>query len=568
MATHVYANGNEIASKSADGSSKHAFPDICHTPPATASPTPIKPFPPGVPIPYPNSCHASDITNGSRTVFILGKEIALENHSYFSVSEGDDAATRKLAKGIISGAVKGRCFFQTWSPNVKVEGRAVTRHLDLVSHNHKNPSNTALFPYVSRGWGGRHACKQEEDRIKKACDEPDPNDSNRNRIPRRRNVPLTGRASTRANGPTAGGQHWTDRHCNGLLRIKNNVEADKIQDALQSMDDEIRSLREHLTDFDNLAKVIQQEIEEWAVQKGLTLAGKAAAKQVAGSFVPLAGNIAMGLWSAYDAAEFASELASRREEIMTMINEVSTLDDQIRKATELRQRLENIRDGTPGIGPDGKPDSPNKILGDMQEALALTNACLRARKCNLVPYEDADHIAAQQESGRAREVRTAQARSRGCCPGQTGHHLIPGAVVRPTVKQNGVEVRDGKGCDNYDHSTAPTVCVESALKDAGSHKRAHDAYDAAQDERVKASRNFSSWNPFARPPVENGSMSMEETINTAVDSFQQAFPLSGCSRRCIEAQLKDYYNKHCRKARPRVADQNGDPINPESQTSR
>jgi hypothetical protein len=113
MATHVYANGNEIASKSADGSSKHAFPDICHTPPATASPTPIKPFPPGVPIPYPNSCHASDITNGSRTVFILGKEIALENHSYFSVSEGDDAATRKLAKGIISGAVKGRCFFPT-----------------------------------------------------------------------------------------------------------------------------------------------------------------------------------------------------------------------------------------------------------------------------------------------------------------------------------------------------------------------------------------------------------------------------------------------------------------------
>jgi uncharacterized Zn-binding protein involved in type VI secretion len=149
MATHVYANGNEIASKSADGSSKHAFPDICHTPPATASPTPIKPFPPGVPIPYPNSCHASDITNGSRTVFILGKEIALENHSYFSVSEGDDAATRKLAKGIISGAVKGRCYFQTWSPNVKVEGRAVTRHLDLVSHNHKNPGNTGLFPYLS-----------------------------------------------------------------------------------------------------------------------------------------------------------------------------------------------------------------------------------------------------------------------------------------------------------------------------------------------------------------------------------------------------------------------------------
>src|SRR5690606_37931104 len=86
MATHVYANGNEIASKSASGSSRHAFPDVCHTAPPTAS----GPFPPGVPIPYPNTCHAADITNGSRTVFILGKEIALENHSYFSVSEGDD----------------------------------------------------------------------------------------------------------------------------------------------------------------------------------------------------------------------------------------------------------------------------------------------------------------------------------------------------------------------------------------------------------------------------------------------------------------------------------------------
>lgn len=559
MATHVYANGNEIASKSADGSSKHAFPDICHTPPATASPTPIKPFPPGVPIPYPNSCHASDITNGSRTVFILGKEIALENHSYFSVSEGDDAATRKLAKGIISGAVKGRCFFQTWSPNVKVEGRAVTRHLDLVSHNHKNPSNTALFPYVSRGWRG-HACKKEEDRINKACDDPDPNDPNRSRTPRKRNVPLRGRASTTANSPSAGGQHWTDKHCSGLLRIKNNTGADKIQDALQSMDEEIASLHQYLTDYDNLAKLIQQEVEDWAVRQGVKLGVKAGARQLAGSFVPLAGNVAMGLWSAYDAASFAGELASKREEIMALIDEVKNLDDQIKKATDLKDRLENIRNGTPGIGPDGSPDSPNKVLGDMQEALALTNACLRARKCSLVPYRSADHIAKQESSGRASEVETARTGGGGCCPGQTGHHLIPGTVMRPKVKRSGVWVPDGRGCDNYNHATAPTVCVESALKDAGSHKRAHDAYDAAQQERVDASRNFSSWNPFASPPVEDGSMSMEETIDTAVDSFQEAFPLSGCSRRCIEAQLKDYYNKHCRKARPRIADQNGGDI--------
>lgn len=120
---------------------------------------------------------------------------------------------------------------------------------------------------------------------------------------------------------------------------------------------------------------------------------------------------------------------------------------------------------------------------------------------------------------------------------------------------------DGKGCENYNHEAAPTVCVESALKDSGSHKRIHDAYDQAQQLRVNQSKNRSLMARLAGPPpVIDGSMSMEETISAAADSHQDAFPLSRCSKRCIEAQLRDFYNKYCRHSRPRVANKEGSEI--------
>src|SRR5205823_14492911 len=83
MSNQVYANGNEVSCKAADGKSICAFPDVCFTPPLTPA------TPPGVPIPYPNTGMASDTSGGSKTVQISGQEVMMKDSSYFKQSTGD-----------------------------------------------------------------------------------------------------------------------------------------------------------------------------------------------------------------------------------------------------------------------------------------------------------------------------------------------------------------------------------------------------------------------------------------------------------------------------------------------
>ncbi|MDK2126512.1 PAAR-like domain-containing protein [Parachitinimonas caeni] len=129
MRTKVYANNNEICCKASSGMSTLPPMDVCLSPP-----------PPGagpIPIPYPNITRAKDLDNGSSTVFIRRTEIALKNVSCFSTSTGNEPATMPLPKGIVTHVLKGKAFFTNWSPNVKVEGLSVCRHLDIMTHNHR-----------------------------------------------------------------------------------------------------------------------------------------------------------------------------------------------------------------------------------------------------------------------------------------------------------------------------------------------------------------------------------------------------------------------------------------------
>jgi Domain of unknown function (DUF4150) len=129
METHVYANGNEICSKAADGSSKAAFPDPCWSPPPpTVGPKVL---------PWPNTAFANQLTKGSTTVFICGTPIALKNVSFLANSIGDEPATPAFMKGKKTGVIKGKAYFTDWSPNVKVEGLNVCRHRDPMTHNHR-----------------------------------------------------------------------------------------------------------------------------------------------------------------------------------------------------------------------------------------------------------------------------------------------------------------------------------------------------------------------------------------------------------------------------------------------
>ena len=164
MANEVFANGREIACKAADGKSICAFPDVCFTPPQTPA------TPPGVPIPYPNTAFAKDTTKGSKTVKISNKEVMLKNKSHFKKSTGNEAG-RAPKKGIVTSKIQGKVYFTSWSPNVKVEGKNVVRHLDLTTHNHGSATtNTGTWPYKDSMTPAQlKHCKDDMDKEKAAC---------------------------------------------------------------------------------------------------------------------------------------------------------------------------------------------------------------------------------------------------------------------------------------------------------------------------------------------------------------------------------------------------------------
>jgi hypothetical protein len=141
MGCEVYANGNTIACKAADGKTAAAMPDVCLSPPSP----PAGP----VPIPYPNTGLASDTTEGSKTVQINGQEVMLKNQSYFKQSSGDEAATKSLGMGVVTHQIQGKVNFINWSMDVKFEGQNVPRNLDLTGHNEASePPNTPPWPYI------------------------------------------------------------------------------------------------------------------------------------------------------------------------------------------------------------------------------------------------------------------------------------------------------------------------------------------------------------------------------------------------------------------------------------
>lgn len=124
MGITVSAEGMGLFHKGSGG--KGIAPgDVCLSPP----PPPAGP----VPVPYVNVLSASDLTKGSSTVKIDGESTALEDSSEVATSTGDEAGTQ--GGNVITHKTKGKGFFQLWSFTVKVEGKGVCRHGDMMGQN-------------------------------------------------------------------------------------------------------------------------------------------------------------------------------------------------------------------------------------------------------------------------------------------------------------------------------------------------------------------------------------------------------------------------------------------------
>lgn len=183
-------------------------------------------------------------------------------------------------------------------------------------------------------------------------------------------------------------------------------------------------------------------------------------------------------------------------------------------------------------GPDACPPKPAAGKPDTQpEAHALAieiatkNECLRTRRCMLQPYKPT----AKQKGG--------------CCPGQTGHHLIEASAFHVSGRGDPGD-RPLFNCSRYDEGKAPSICVEGTNHGVGTHGLMHTFQSAKAmncPEEVLAS-----------PPVliKERATTVKQAQKDAASAVSQTFPESGCSEACIEAQLSAYHEEQCKMTDP------------------
>ncbi|HZL17791.1 MAG TPA: DUF4150 domain-containing protein [Polyangia bacterium] len=139
MPDNVFANGRAVVYGGSQGQSV-AFPDVCLCPPTP----PAGP----VPTPLPNTVQAPDLKGGAATVLTGGKPTGKKS-SYFAKSTGNEIA-QSTGGGVVSHTVQGKAYFQSFSPNVFIEGEPVVRHLDMLTQNHlAQPGNTPPAVWMS-----------------------------------------------------------------------------------------------------------------------------------------------------------------------------------------------------------------------------------------------------------------------------------------------------------------------------------------------------------------------------------------------------------------------------------
>lgn len=521
MQTHVYANGREICSQAADGRSAAAFPDVCWSPPGP----PAGP----VPLPYPNTTFAKDLTHGSRTVIICGTMVAQKDKSYFSTSTGNEPATSSFAKGLNTGVLKGKAYFSSWSMDVLVEGLNVARHQDLMTHNHASPGgNTPAQVYFDDAAGSaKRQCAKELQRIDQECAQEPQDDRDKTRDIHRARRGFLKKMANRLEEMSEGVRSkagfkkdkdtaWME-HCGGLW-LKPHT---RYSEQMKQFAEQIKNIKADLTSIvtdlvrptlEKLERELLEKIAREAAERGGKLAARSATRWAVGaSGAAVAGVGAIvtetiaTAWNIYDWATTAYEGYQFSKEVLASLDKIKDVMGDFDKALSSLDKAWQ----------DAKAN-PQKAMAEGMSALAMLNACTRARRCILVPYRN---TSTRKSMG-----------GHGCCPGQTGHHVLPDEMTK------------GGKCPGYSAGAAPTLCVEGVNNHHGSHGRIHNRLAR----HIKHHRE----SPFFG---ENETLSYDQARDIAVKSIRETFPESRCSEDCLKAQLDSYYKSKCTAPLPAVA---------------
>lgn len=317
---------------------------------------------------------------------------------------------------------------------------------------------------------------------------------------------------------------WMENHCKGLWNKPGGDtpgdETDPVtgkKKGVPNVDKFKKQVEDHLNkqiaEYENVAKGAMDKLQKFAgdymkdhLKDTMGAAAEKAAKRAALSRFPTLMAI-VGRVSFYEG--LGKLLGNVAGAVLTgdMENQFNAIEKAVTDALGKVEELKKL------ASRGGMEDA----VASTQAAIAYANPCIKARKCLLVPYK-----------------KTGSVDGDGCCPGQTGHHVLPGAMFNKFEKKDGkYEVKkDAKGNDakrdcwgKYNHNDALTMCLEGTTNRAtnGSHGLAHAGTAALL---VK--------------DRESPDMDYTNARNKMSKMMAKEF---GCDEECIKKQLDDSYSK-------------------------
>lgn len=355
------------------------------------------------------------------------------------------------------------------------------------------------------------ACENETNHVKKACAEDKAHSQQQAKTSKAENSAL-GKATARVKAGLAAiegdiktvygykrhdNNAWIEDHCSGLW-LKPTAKAEGFKKFMDTLDGVKKGLEKEINDA--LMAAGKQAVDV-AKNKAVDYAEKAAAREgaaLASLVVPGVGEVVtLGttIWNVVDGVWTTGSVA---------VHAIGVGKAAIEKYVELKPQLTALK------GLLAKAPTPSTVLADMMTAAAVANPCIQARRCVLVPYEETEQKS-KVSSGKV------QANSgKGCCPGQTGHHVLPGAMF---------EDKNANDCSKkYDHKKGLVICAEGTSNRVGSHGVAHTALDKSIERYMKTGAK---------------TISYEEASARGIGAVRSINP--ACSKDCLKAQLDSYY---------------------------
>lgn len=317
---------------------------------------------------------------------------------------------------------------------------------------------------------------------------------------------------------------WVLDHCGPLL-VKPG---DNFKEWLEDFKDISATMHKLAQDLgDKVITKLEKEILEY----GMKALGKMAIRRGLTGWIPVVGWV----MTAVDVAVTAVDVATQVNELKAVVAElkatVANLKEQAGKITQTFEKYKDQLKNYEKLNKDDKAKVAREVMVDVQAAYATAAPCLRARKCTLIPFN---------------KKLGDKWMGKGCCPGQTGHHLLPDAMFRDPVASKKVKEewdkdpknKNAKGeikeiprsklpikeCwDGYSEGASPTICSEGTNQHSGSHGVMHTL--------TKLELGKSGYaNAKEMPYHKARDLILDEVAKTY-----------GCSKKCLQAQLDAYY---------------------------